>query len=87
MTRSETKQPATLEEIRSEAESASVQSMVRAIEILKDAGPAPSPMAERAALLHLLAAGLFAVVAGSGAGEAIPNAGMPNSEAASPWLM
>ncbi len=69
----ETRQPASLEEIRFAAGSAAVRNAVRAIELLADAGPSPSPFLVEAVRLHLLAAGLFAVVAGSGAAEAIPN--------------
>jgi hypothetical protein len=79
------KKPATLEEIRSGAESATVQNMVRAIELLSVAEP--SPAATRAARLHLLAAGLFAVAAGSAPGGATPNSEIPNPEPGGDWVM
>ncbi len=63
----------TLDEIRSAAESAAVQNAVRAMELLIAAGDSLDPMVLKAVRLHLLAAGLFCVAAGSGAGEGIPN--------------
>ena len=60
-------------EIRSAAESAAVQNAVRAMELLIAAGDSLDPMVLKAVRLHLLAAGLFCVAAGSGAGEGIPN--------------
>jgi hypothetical protein len=76
----QTRAKATIKEICGQARTAAAQNLAAAAEILVKAGPQPEPMALRAARLYPLAAGMFAVVAASGAGEPIPDSEIPNSE-------
>ena len=88
--KAEKRQPATLEEIMADAGSMAAQEMVAGFQSFEAYTQSGNPDALRAARLHFAASGLAIVVIAAGEGskaeEAMPESGIPNSEAGA-WVM